>query len=69
MPYMRLIRPADANETAVAWKMAIESKKHPTALALTRQAVPTFDRTKYASAEGLRKGAYVFSDVQGDVRM
>jgi transketolase len=65
MPFMRLIRPADANETAVAWKLAIESKKHPTALALTRQAVPTFDRTKYASAEGLRKGAYVFSDVQG----
>ncbi len=65
MPYMRLIRPADANETAVAWKLAIESKKHPTALALTRQAVPTFDRTKYPSAEGLRQGAYVFSDVQG----
>jgi transketolase len=65
MPYMRLIRPADANETAVAWKMAVESKKHPMALALTRQAVPTWDRSKYASAEGLRKGAYVFSDVQG----
>ena len=44
MPHMRLIRPADANETAVAWKLAVESKKHPTALALTRQAVPTFDR-------------------------
>jgi len=65
MPHMRLIRPADANETAVAWRLAIESTKHPTALALTRQAVPTFDRTKYASAEGVRKGAYVFSDVQG----
>jgi transketolase len=65
IPHMRLIRPADANETAVAWKLAVESKKHPTALALTRQAVPTFDRTKYASAEGVRKGAYVFSDVQG----
>jgi transketolase len=65
MPNMRLIRPADANETAVAWKLAIESKQHPTALALTRQAVPTFDRTKYASAEGVRKGAYVFSDVPG----
>jgi len=62
MPHMRLIRPADANETAVAWKVAIESTKHPTALALTRQAVPTFDRSKYAGAEGLRKGAYVFSD-------
>jgi len=65
MPFMRLIRPADANETAVAWKLAIESKGHPTALALTRQAVPTFDRTKYASAEGVRKGAYVFADTQG----
>jgi transketolase len=65
MPHMRLIRPADANETAVAWKLATECKKHPTALALTRQAVPTFDRTKYASAEGVRRGAYVFSDVPG----
>jgi transketolase len=65
MPYMRLIRPADANETVVAWKLAIESKKHPTALALTRQAVPTYDRSKYASAEGLRNGAYIFSDAQG----
>ncbi len=63
MPYMRLIRPADANETAVAWKLAIESTGHPTVLSLTRQAVPTFDRSKYASAEGVRKGAYVFSDV------
>jgi transketolase len=65
IPHMRLIRPADANETAVAWKLAIESTKHPTALALTRQAVPIFDRTKYAGAEGVRKGAYVFSDVHG----
>jgi len=64
IPHMRLIRPADANETAEAWKLAIESKKHPVALALTRQAVPTFDRTKYASAEGVRKGAYIFSDTQ-----
>jgi transketolase len=65
MPYMRLIRPADANETAVAWQLAMESKKHPMALALTRQAIPTFDRTKYASAEGVRRGAYTFSDVEG----
>ena len=65
IPHMRVIRPADANETAVAWKLAMESTKHPTALALTRQAVPTFDRTKYASAEGVRKGAYVFADEQG----
>jgi transketolase len=65
MPFMRVIRPADANETAVAWKLAVESKSHPTVLALTRQAIPTFDRTKYASAEGVRKGAYVFSDPNG----
>jgi transketolase len=65
IPHMRVIRPADANETATAWKLAIESTKHPTVLALTRQAVPTFDRTKYASAEGVRKGAYVFSGGQG----
>jgi len=65
IPHMRVIRPADANETAVAWKLAIESIHHPTALALTRQAVPTFDRSRYASAEGVRKGAYVFSDSQG----
>ena len=65
MPHMRLIRPADANETSEAWKLAIECKDHPTVLALTRQAVPIFDRTKYASAEGVRKGAYVFSDAQG----
>jgi transketolase len=65
MPHMRLIRPADANETAVAWKLAMESIKHPVALALTRQAVPTFDRAKYASAEGVRRGAYVFSEAAG----
>ncbi len=66
MPHMRLIRPADANETSEAWRLAVECKCHPTALALTRQAVPTFDRTKYASAEGVRKGAYVFSEASSD---
>ncbi len=65
IPNLRVIRPADANETAVAWKLAIESTKNPTVLALTRQAVPTFDRTKVASAEGVRRGAYVFSDTKG----
>ncbi len=65
IPHMRLIRPADANETAMAWKLAMESTMHPVALALTRQAVPTFDRSKYASAEGVRRGAYTFSDVTG----
>ncbi len=60
-----VIRPADANETAVAWQVAIETNTKPTAFILTRQNVPTFDRSRYASAEGLRKGAYVLADPQG----
>jgi transketolase len=62
IPRLVVIRPADANETAVAWRVAIETRSRPVALALTRQNVPTFDRTKYAAAEGLRNGAYVLSD-------
>jgi transketolase len=59
---MTVIRPADATETAVAWKAALERKSGPTALVLTRQDVPTLDRNAYAAAEGLLKGAYVVSD-------
>lgn len=59
IPNMTLIRPADANETAMAWRIAIEHKTGPVALALTRQKLPTYDRTKFASAEGVAKGAYV----------
>src|ERR1043166_4387938 len=62
IPHLVVIRPGDANETAVAWRVAIENRKQPTALALTRQNVPTLDRTRYAAAEGLRKGAYVLAD-------
>jgi len=62
LPNLTLIRPADANETAVAWRIALESRHNPTALALTRQKLPVFDRSKYASAEGVAKGAYVLSD-------
>jgi transketolase len=62
VPKLTLIRPADANETAVAWRVAIENRHSPTALALTRQKLPVFDRTKYASAEGLVRGAYIMSD-------
>jgi transketolase len=62
IPNLSVIRPADANETAVAWKVALETKKRPVLLALTRQNVPTLDRTRYASADGLRQGAYVLSD-------
>ncbi|MEO5672484.1 MAG: transketolase, partial [Ramlibacter sp.] len=65
MPGLTVIRPADANETAVAWKVAVESRERPVLLALTRQDVPTLDRTLYASAEGLRRGAYVLSDAKG----
>ncbi|WP_426687528.1 transketolase [Rhodanobacter ginsengiterrae] len=62
IPNLTLIRPADANETAVAWKVAVASKKHPVLLALTRQNVPTLDRTQHASADGLRQGAYVLRE-------
>ena len=59
IPRMVVIRPADANEVAEAWRVAMESKERPVALVLTRQPVPTFNRPMYASAEGLRRGAYV----------
>jgi transketolase len=62
VPALIVIRPADANETAVAWKVAVETPNRPIAMALTRQNVPTLDRTKLGSAEGLRRGAYVLSD-------
>jgi transketolase len=60
---MVVLRPADANEVREAWKMAIENRHRPTALVLTRQPVPTLDRTVYASAGGVRQGAYVLADL------
>ena len=62
IPGVSVIRPADANETAVAWRVALESQDHPVLLALSRQNLPTLDRGRYASADGLRRGAYVLSD-------
>jgi len=62
VPNTTLLRPADANETAVAWKIAIETRDRPVLLALSRQDVPTLDRSRVASAEGARRGAYVLSD-------
>jgi transketolase len=59
---LTVIRPADANETAVAWRVALETRARPVALVLSRQAVPTLDRSRYAAADGLRCGAYVLSD-------
>ena len=64
IPDTTVIRPADANETAVAWKVAVETRQRPVLLALTRQNLLILDRTKFASAEGLRKGAYVLSDAK-----
>jgi transketolase len=62
MPHLDVIRPADANEVAEAWRLAIERTHNPVALALSRQNVPIFDRSKYASAEGVRRGGYVLAD-------
>ncbi|MHB1953006.1 MAG: transketolase [Sulfobacillus sp.] len=62
IPNLIVIRPGDANETAVAWRVALETHKRPVLLVLTRQALPTLDRNHYAEADGLRRGAYVLSD-------
>ncbi len=61
IPGLVTIRPGDANETAWAWKAAVERRHGPTALILSRQNVPTLDRSKYAPADGLLKGAYVLN--------
>jgi len=61
MPDLHIIRPADANEVAFAWRAAMECTEGPTMLVLTRQGLPIFDRNKMASAEELYKGAYVLS--------
>lgn len=63
VPGLTLIRPCDANETAEAWRLAIESKQGPIALSLTRQEVPTLDRKNLGPARGLRRGAYVLCDL------
>ena len=65
IPNLTVIRPADANETAVAWRVALGRRGGPTVLALTRQNVPVFDRTKLAPAEGLARGAYILADTPG----
>ena len=62
IPNLTVIRPGDANETAVAWRVALETRDRPVLLVLSRQKVPTLDRKRYAPADGLRRGAYVLSD-------
>jgi transketolase len=65
VPRLNVIRPGDANETAIAWRVALEARDQPVALILTRQDVPTLDRAQFAAADGLRRGGYVLADAPG----
>lgn len=65
VPNMTVLRPADANETAHAWRVAIEHTDGPVCLLFTRQTVPTIDQDKYAKAKGVEQGAYILSDCDG----
>ena len=62
IPHLIVLRPGDANEVAEAWKVILRTKRQPVALILSRQALPTLDRAKYAPASDLAKGAYVLAD-------
>ncbi|MGC8786229.1 MAG: transketolase [Anaerolineae bacterium] len=62
IPYLTVIRPADATETVEAWKVALEHRSGPVALALSRQKLPIIDRSIYARADGLARGAYILAD-------
>jgi transketolase len=64
IPHLDVVRPADANEVAEAWRIAIERTHNPLALVLTRQNVPVLDRSKYAAAAGVHKGGYVLADAE-----
>jgi transketolase len=65
MPGLITIRPCDANEVREAWKLVLQLHHEPAVLVLTRQAVPTIDRSRYAAASGLARGAYVLADAAG----
>jgi len=62
IPNLVVLRPADANEVSEAYRAALQLERQPAALVLTRQALPTLDRTRYGSAEGVRRGGYVLAD-------
>ena len=66
IPGLNTIRPCDANETAEAWRIAMEQTHEPTALVLSRQPLPTLDRSKYAAASGLKRGGYVLAGDPGE---
>ena len=65
IPNFVVLRPGDANETAEAWRVAMQQTSRPVMLALTRQNLPTLDRTKYSAASGVEKGGYVLADAAG----
>jgi transketolase len=69
IPNLTVIRPADANETAQAWRVAIEHTDGPVALVLTRQGLPVIDQEKYTPATELEKGAYILSDSEKDAQL
>jgi transketolase len=66
IPGLDVVRPADANETAWAWRMALEHTDRPTALCLTRQNLPVFDRAKLAAAENVTRGGYILADASNN---
>ncbi len=65
MPNMLVLRPGDANEVVEAYKIMMQHKHGPSTLVLTRQAMPTFDRTKYGAVAGVAKGAYILAEAPG----
>ncbi|MGH7820709.1 MAG: transketolase-like TK C-terminal-containing protein, partial [Candidatus Binatia bacterium] len=65
IPHLITLRPCDANEVVESWRLIMQLRHQPVALVLSRQALPTLDRTKYAPASGLTKGAYVLADAEG----
>lgn len=69
IPNITLIRPADANETAHAWRVALEHNDGPVVLVLTRQGLPVLDQQKYGKAEGLAKGAYILSEASAEAKL
>jgi len=65
VPHLVVIRPCDANETAEAWKIAVETKDRPVAIILSRQNLPVFDRSRYGTQTLLRQGAYILAEAEG----
>ncbi|MFY9222796.1 MAG: transketolase [Blastocatellia bacterium] len=65
IPYIVVLRPADANEVTESWRYIMNNNHRPVALILSRQALPTYDRSKFGSAKGVHRGAYILADCEG----